>query len=161
MIIATIFEFLSKVLINRICLYNELQPATLSKAKCNLAIGRWKPAIQASEEVLFVDQINCKAIFIKAEALYNLCYFEHALLLFHRGQVCNLYIGIYNCTNFLTILRHTVKLILISRIDFFNSFSILIMMNFGLEFKKVEKPFKMQWQTLPFLREKQWTLCSE
>ena len=64
-----------------------LQPATLCKAKCHLAIGRWKTAIQAAEQVLVVDQINCKSLYIKAEALFNLCYFEHALLLFHRGQV--------------------------------------------------------------------------
>ena len=28
-----------------------------------------------------------KAMVIKSEALYNMCHFEHALVLFHRGQV--------------------------------------------------------------------------
>ncbi len=28
-----------------------------------------------------------KALLVKAEALYNTCNFEHALVLFHRGQV--------------------------------------------------------------------------
>ena len=32
------------------------------------------------------DKNNVKAILIKAESLFNCCQFEHALLLFHRGQ---------------------------------------------------------------------------
>ena len=33
------------------------------------------------------DGYNYKGIHIKAEALFNLCYFEHAMVLFHRGTV--------------------------------------------------------------------------
>ena len=37
--------------------------------------------------VLMTDGYNYKGIHIKAEALFNLCYFEHAMVLFHRGTV--------------------------------------------------------------------------
>ena len=37
--------------------------------------------------VLMTDGYNYKGIFIKAEALFNLCYFEHAMVLFTRGKV--------------------------------------------------------------------------
>ena len=63
--------------------------ATLSKARCHLCLGDWKTAIRAAEEVLISDGINYRGIEIKAEALYNLCYFEHALVLFYRGKVSN------------------------------------------------------------------------
>ena len=33
------------------------------------------------------DKTFVKALLVKAEALYNTCNFEHALVLFHRGQV--------------------------------------------------------------------------
>ena len=36
---------------------------------------------------LFGTGFVTKAMVIKSEALYNMCHFEHALVLFHRGQV--------------------------------------------------------------------------
>ena len=34
-----------------------------------------------------MDKKFLKAYIIKAEALFQICQFEHALLIFHRGQV--------------------------------------------------------------------------
>ena len=54
-------------------------------------MGNWVVAIKSSEDVLTVDPSNYKAILVKAEALFNLCYFEHSMVLFHRGQVSSAY----------------------------------------------------------------------
>ena len=58
-----------------------------SLARCYLLMGDWKYAEMAAEVVLEVDKYFVKAIYAKAEALYNTCQFEHALVLFHRGLV--------------------------------------------------------------------------
>ena len=49
-------------------------------------MGDWKYAEMAAEVVLAVDKYFVKAIYAKAEALYNTYQFEHALALFHRGS---------------------------------------------------------------------------
>ncbi len=56
-------------------------------AKCYLLMGNWDYANQAAELVLTEDKNFVKAIYAKAESLYNTCCFEHALVLFHRGYV--------------------------------------------------------------------------
>ena len=56
-------------------------------AKCHLMMGHWIEAMKAAEIVLAKDKSNVSAILVKAEALYNTCFFEHALVLFHRGKV--------------------------------------------------------------------------
>ena len=38
------------------------------------------------QKVLMMDKKFLKAYIIKAEALFQICQFEHALLIFHRGQ---------------------------------------------------------------------------
>ena len=63
-----------------------LQLAMTSLARCYLLMGDWKYAEMAAEVVLEVDKYFVKAIYAKAEALYNTCQFEHALVLFHRGS---------------------------------------------------------------------------
>jgi hypothetical protein len=50
-------------------------------------MGSWEEALKAAEAVLVEDKRNIKAVFVKAEALFNLCEFEHSLVLFHRGLV--------------------------------------------------------------------------
>ena len=50
-------------------------------------MGYWKHATIAAEIVLSTDKNFVKAIYAKAEALYNTCQFEHALVLFHQGKV--------------------------------------------------------------------------
>ena len=53
-------------------------------------MGRWEEASEAADSVLDADKKFVKALLVKAEALYNTCDFEHALVLFHRGHVRNL-----------------------------------------------------------------------
>jgi hypothetical protein len=50
-------------------------------------MGEWELALNAGEMVLQTEPSNAKAILVKAEALFNLCHFEHSLVLFYRGQV--------------------------------------------------------------------------
>ena len=50
-------------------------------------MGYWKHATIAAEIVLSTDKNFVKAIYAKAEALYNTCQFEQALVLFHQGKV--------------------------------------------------------------------------
>jgi len=50
-------------------------------------MGNWNLALEASEQVLAVDKNFVKAVYVKAESLYNTCDFEHALIFFYRGQV--------------------------------------------------------------------------
>ena len=56
-------------------------------------MGNWEAALGSAELVLQKQPKDAKAILIKAEALFNLCEFEHALLQFYRGQVRPLHIG--------------------------------------------------------------------
>ena len=58
-----------------------------TRAKCLLFMGKWEEARNAADTVLDVDKKYVKALLVKAEALYNTCKFEHALVLFHRGLV--------------------------------------------------------------------------
>ena len=50
-------------------------------------MGSWENALEAAEVVIAEDKKNIKAVFVKAEALFNICEFEHSLVLFHRGLV--------------------------------------------------------------------------
>ena len=56
-------------------------------AKCHLMMGHWTDAMKSAEIVLSKEKKNVQAILVKAESLYNQCFFEHALVLFHRGRV--------------------------------------------------------------------------
>ncbi|TRY76306.1 hypothetical protein TCAL_06373, partial [Tigriopus californicus] len=68
-------------------LYNPISKYTqATRAKCYLLMGRWNEACHSAEAVLEDDKTYVKALLVKAEALYNTCDFEHALVLFHRGQ---------------------------------------------------------------------------
>ncbi len=50
-------------------------------------MGNWALALESAQQVLEVDKHFVKAIYVKAESLYNTCNFEHALIYYHRGQV--------------------------------------------------------------------------
>ena len=50
-------------------------------------MGNWTAALDSSQDVLEENKRNIRAIFVKAEALFSLCQFEHALVHFHRGLV--------------------------------------------------------------------------
>ena len=74
-------------------------------AKCHLLMGHWVDALKAAEIVMARDRKNIQAIEVKAESLYNSCYFEHALVLFHRGRVCY----VLFILGILAILTYTTK----------------------------------------------------
>ncbi|XP_040574737.1 uncharacterized protein [Lepeophtheirus salmonis] len=56
-----------------------------ARAKCHLQMGNWELAQIDADAVLSENGNYLKAIFAKAESLYNTCKFEHALVLYHRG----------------------------------------------------------------------------
>jgi hypothetical protein len=59
-------------------------------------MGNWENALEAAEDVLEEDKHNIKATYVKAESLFNICEFEHSLVLFHRGLVSVL-VYCYHC----------------------------------------------------------------
>ena len=61
--------------------------ARATRARCYLLMGLWEHAATAADTVLAEDKTFVRALLVKAEALYNTCNFEHALKVFHRGQV--------------------------------------------------------------------------
>ena len=63
------------------------QASKVAFARCHLLMGSWQEALDAAQVVLNEDKRNIKSIYVKAEALFNLCEFEHSLVLFHRGLV--------------------------------------------------------------------------
>ena len=68
-----------------LCLFFQ---AVLSAAgRCHLLMGNWEAALGSAEIVITKQPRDPKAILVKAEALFNLCYFERALMYFSRGQV--------------------------------------------------------------------------
>jgi len=63
------------------------QASKVALARCHLMMGNWTQAVESAEVVLDEDRHNIRAIFVKAESKFNLCEFEHSLVLFHRGLV--------------------------------------------------------------------------
>ena len=56
------------------------------QAELELHTGDFKSALKTAGTVLRERKKSRKAIFIKAECLYNLCQFEHALIMYHKGK---------------------------------------------------------------------------
>ena len=56
-----------------------------TQAICLLKLGDFHTAKKFAEEVL-MRTTSAEAQFVKAESLYNLCEFEHALVTFYKGQ---------------------------------------------------------------------------
>ena len=56
-------------------------------AEIYLKTNDWSNATSAAELVLKKDPKSNKARLVKAEALFNVCQFEHAMVHFHRGMV--------------------------------------------------------------------------
>ena len=56
-----------------------------SQAQCLLAVGNYTLAQTVADQVLQQSPTFTEALLVKAEAFYNSCQFEHALLIFHRG----------------------------------------------------------------------------
>ena len=53
----------------------------------NYIIITFQPALNDANLVLDSDPFFVKAKYAKAESLYNMCQFEHALLHYHQGLV--------------------------------------------------------------------------
>ena len=83
------FKFIEKA---RICALKEMQGFDCqsfvfiieTEARCYLKLGDFNNAKQFADKVLSKQQ-SSEAQFVKAEALYNLCQFEHALVAFNKG----------------------------------------------------------------------------
>jgi len=58
----------------------------VARSRCNLMLGQIRPALADAETALTIDKEYIKAVFAKAEALYALGDFEHALVYYHRGH---------------------------------------------------------------------------
>lgn len=56
-------------------------------AEIYLKTNDWANATMASDVVLQRHKSSNKARLVKAEALFNVCQFEHAMVHFHRGMV--------------------------------------------------------------------------
>ncbi len=55
----------------------------------------WPLALESVEGIFQVDPFNPRALYVKAEALYNKCHFEQALMFFHRGKVMTNSVFVY------------------------------------------------------------------
>ena len=83
------FKFIEKA---RICALKEMQglqyqsyvSIIVTEAQCFLKLGDFNNAKQYADKVLSKHK-SSEAQFVKAEALYNLCQFEHALVAFNKG----------------------------------------------------------------------------
>ena len=64
-----------------------IQDAMTLLADIYLKTNDWVNATNAAEMVLKIDKRSNKARLVKAEALFNVCQFEHAMVHFHRGMV--------------------------------------------------------------------------
>ena len=64
---------------------------------------------KTAEIVLSDDKKFVQAIYAKAEALYNTCQFEHALVYFVRGQVRKIGSGIIQCSKILKKVRKKIR----------------------------------------------------
>ena len=55
-------------------------------AEIELKKGDYPKALKTSGTIMRTEKTNLKAIFVRAEALFNMCDFEHALMLYHKGK---------------------------------------------------------------------------
>lgn len=56
------------------------------QAELEVQTGDYQAALKSAGTILRENKNNWKALFIKAECLYNLCEFEHALIMYYRGN---------------------------------------------------------------------------
>ena len=59
-----------------------------TEAKLHLSTGNYLKALKCAEKVLWQEEFKASqtAIYVKSQALYNLCDFEHALIMFYKGR---------------------------------------------------------------------------
>ena len=71
-----------------------------TEARLHLDTGNYLKALKCAEIVLWQPNFkqSSRSIFVKSQALFNLCDFEHALIMFHKG-INNIFLTscIQNC----------------------------------------------------------------
>ena len=65
----------------------EDMPILTTLAEVELKKGNYPKALKTSGAIIRNEKTNLKAILVRAEALFNLCDFEHALVLYHKGNI--------------------------------------------------------------------------
>ena len=58
----------------------------VARSKCYLHLGDMKKALEDAEDSLKEDSAYHKGLYQKAEVLYSMGDFEHALMFYHRGR---------------------------------------------------------------------------
>lgn len=58
----------------------------VARSKCHLKLGNTTQALQDTEDSLKENKEYHKGLYQKAEVLYSMGDFEHALMFFHRGH---------------------------------------------------------------------------
>ena len=56
------------------------------QAELELQTGDYQSALKSAGTILVQRKNSWKAIYIRAECLYNMCEFEHALIMYHKGK---------------------------------------------------------------------------
>ena len=58
----------------------------ITKAEALLTLGDYRAALRAAETILCTRKQSIEAMRVKADSLFNLCDFEHALVTYYRGK---------------------------------------------------------------------------
>lgn len=64
----------------------EEKSCLVARSKCYLQLGNTKDALLDVEDSLREDKLYHKGLYQKAEVLYTMGDFEHALVFYHRGH---------------------------------------------------------------------------
>ena len=113
--------------------------------------SQWPDAMSAADKALKLNGKDYKAMLIKAEALFNLCQFEHALVVFHRGQVSDMK---------RTTRKKECKFVIRHLFPHFRC-SVLTMRTFGLGSRNVNERSRTGCETGPCSSSKGQTCCSK
>ena len=58
----------------------------MTKAEALLSMGEYRAALRTAETILCTKKQSLTAMRVKADSLFNLCDFEHALVMYHKGR---------------------------------------------------------------------------
>ena len=109
------------------------------------------PGLKASEIVMSRDRNNVSAILVKAESLYNTCFFEHGLILFHRGKALapeneEFRLGIQKCHKTIGMDWFCPNLLILTLMNYLNLLKVLDLLNVILGFVFHGTYFLYQWR---------------
>jgi tetratricopeptide (TPR) repeat protein len=57
-----------------------------TKAEAHLSMGDYRSALRTAETILCTKKQSIRAIRVKADSMFNLCDFEHALVTYYKGK---------------------------------------------------------------------------